>query len=303
MEDAFGRFVEVLAGCLDEPEVAGDELAARLHLSRAQFDRVVSAAAGEAPDRLRRRVLLERAAFRLRTTEAGVLDVAVEAGYSSHEAFTRAFRRAFGTAPAVWRGSAAGFLLAAPNDVHFYPPGGLRLPARRQVRSMNFVPGLIEHHAAVVGRLLDAAGALPSELKPQLDKPIELSVMSIDVDPTPRSVLARLVGQLEMWTCAMANEPYDVTQERERTLGELREQLDRVGPAFVATVRRIDAEDRFDETFVDVTGGEPYIFTAAGMIAHILTYAAYRRTLVVGALAALGADVEDDPLAWFTAST
>lgn len=168
---------------------------------------------------------------------------------------------------------------------------------------MNFVPGLIEHHAAVVGRLLDAAGALPPELKPQLDKPIELSVMSIDVDPTPRSVLARLVGQLEMWSCAMANEPYDVTQERERTLEELREQLDRVGPAFVATVRRIDAEDRFDETFVDVTGGEPYIFTAAGMIAHILTYAAYRRTLVVGALAALGADVEDDPLAWFTAST
>lgn len=160
--------------------------------------------------------------------KAGVLDVAVEAGYSSHEAFTRAFRRAFGTAPAVWRGSAAGFLLAAPNDVHFYPPGGLRLPARRQVRSMNFVPGLIEHHAAVVGRLLDAAGALPPELKPQLDKPIELSVMSIDVDPTPRSVLARLVGQLEMWSCAMANEPYDVTQERERTLEELREQLDRV---------------------------------------------------------------------------
>jgi hypothetical protein len=38
------------------------------------------------------------------------------------------------------------------------------------------------------------------------------------------------------------------------------------------------------------------------MIAHILTYAAYRRTLVVGALAALGADIEDDPLAWFNPS-
>ena len=100
---------------------------------------------------------------------------------------------------------------------------------------MNFVPGLIEHHVTVVGRLLDAAGALPPELEPQLDKPIELSVMSIDVDPTIRSLLARLVGQLEMWTCAMANEPYDVSQERERldtfraNLESLRSQLTRLG--------------------------------------------------------------------------
>ena len=36
------------------------------------------------------------------------------------------------------------------------------------------------------------------------------------------------------------------------------------------------------------------------MIAHVLTYAAYRRTLVVGALASAGApDVADDPLSWF----
>jgi len=36
------------------------------------------------------------------------------------------------------------------------------------------------------------------------------------------------------------------------------------------------------------------------MIAHVLTYAAYRRTLLVGALASAGAaDVDDDPLTWF----
>ena len=51
-------------------------------LSRFHFDRVVAAAAGETPARLRRRVLLERAAYRLADHAADVLEIAVEAGYS-----------------------------------------------------------------------------------------------------------------------------------------------------------------------------------------------------------------------------
>ena len=77
-----------------------------VHLSRFHFDRLVSAAAGEPPAALRRRVLLERAAYRLVTTDHDVLRVAVEAGYASNEAFTRAFRRAFGRAPSRWRAPA-----------------------------------------------------------------------------------------------------------------------------------------------------------------------------------------------------
>ena len=68
---------------------------------------------------------------------------------------------------------------------------------------------------------------------------------------------------------------------------------------FAAYVHGVCADDRFGETFVDATGEEPYVFTAAGMIAHVLTYAAFRRTLVVSALAAAGCEIEDDPLSWF----
>lgn len=47
------------------------------------------------------------------------------------------------------------------------------------------------------------------------------------------------------------------------------------------------------------TDESPQFFTYGGMIAHVLTYAAYRRTLVVGALSSAGiTDLEDDPLAW-----
>lgn len=54
-----------------------------------------------------------------------------------------------------------------------------------------------------------------------------------------------------------------------------------------------------DETFFDTTGGSAVFFTYGGMIAHALTYAAHRRTLVTGALYSSGTtDLEDDPLPW-----
>ena len=87
--DTFATFVDTLAERLDDHDTSGDDLAARAYLSRFHFDRVVGAATGEPPTRPRRCVLLERADFRLVTSRATVLDVAIEAGYSSYEAFTK----------------------------------------------------------------------------------------------------------------------------------------------------------------------------------------------------------------------
>ena len=55
--DTFAAFVDRLADSLEDDDATGAELAARACLSRFHFDRVVSAAAGETPSRLRRRVL------------------------------------------------------------------------------------------------------------------------------------------------------------------------------------------------------------------------------------------------------
>ena len=77
--DTFSRFVDVLEETLDQPGVDGADVASRAHMSRFHFDRVVAAAAGEAPGAFRRRVMLERSAYRLLTSDRGVLDIAVEA--------------------------------------------------------------------------------------------------------------------------------------------------------------------------------------------------------------------------------
>lgn len=296
-EDRFVTFLNLLADHLDDHDLGSRDLAAKLYVSRTLLDRVVAAAAGESTARLRRRLLLERAAFRLRTTACTVLDAAVDAGYSSNEAFTRAFERAYGAGPAAFRSSAAPIHIPARNGVHFYPPVGLRLPARAKDRPVNFTADLIDQHTDVVRRLIDGAATLTAD---QLDAPIEISVAGVDDHPTIRSLLSRLVGQLDMWNAAMASVPYDFAIEQHESLDSMRERLATAGSGFAAFVRAASEQDRLGETFVDATGCVPYEFTAAGMIAHVLTYAAYRRTLVVGALASAGApDIEDDPLTWF----
>jgi AraC family transcriptional regulator len=295
--DTFGRFLDVLAGSLDDHDAGGEAMAARLHLSRFHCDRLVSAAAGEPPAALRRRVLLERAAYRLLTTDHDVLRVAVEAGYSSNEAFTRAFRKAFGRAPSQWRGRPTTFRLEAPSKVHFSPPGGLRVPADRKVTAMDLLTRMVEHHVWLVGELVDRCRRLTPE---QFDAPVAISVDGIDNDPTVRTLLARLVGQMAMWDAATHDRPYDLAVERTETLDDIAAKLVVVGPAFLDQVRAVVAEGRLDETFVEALFEKPSVHTYGGMIAHVLTFAAHRRVLVLGALSDAG--ITDlgagDPMSW-----
>jgi AraC family transcriptional regulator len=295
--DTFARFVDVLEQTLDDRETSGETLASHLHLSRFHVDRLVSAAAGEPPAALRRRLLLERAAYRLLATDADVLGIAVEAGYSSHEAFTRAFTRAYGEAPSRWRLAPKSFRIDAPSKVHFHPPGALRVLADRKVTGMDLLTRMVEHHIWLVGEMLTRAERLPDEA---LDAPVEISVEGIDCDPTLRSLLARLVGQLEMWDAAVHDRPYDFAVEKGETVPHMRARLAESGPAFLAQVREIVDAGRLDETFVDAICDPPEVFTYGGMIAHVLTFAAHRRTLVCGAL--IDAGIDDlgagDPMRW-----
>jgi AraC family transcriptional regulator len=295
--DTFASFVDSLATSLDDHAVRGEDLAARVFMSRFHFDRVVSAVAGETPSRLRRRILLERSAYRLVSSDDGVLAIALEAGYSSNEAFTRAFRRAYGVGPSTWRASPGQIQLEAPSGVHFHPPGGLRLPARDEVTSMDLTTKLVEHRVWVVGEIVERAARLSGE---QLDAPIELSVEGVDDDPTLRSLLSRLVGQMDMWNAAMANRPYDFGVERDESLASVRSRLDVAGPAFLEQARAVIAESRLDETVVDATCDPPEVFTYGGMLAHVLTFAAHRRTLAIGALYSAGIRDLDagDPMRW-----
>jgi len=295
--DTFADFVEHLAEALDDAritEATGDEWAARLHFSRYHFDRMIRSVAGEPPSAFRRRILLERAAYRMITTTAP-LDIAVEAGYGSHEAFTRAFTKAYGAPPAVWRRRPGHIQIPAPSDVHFHPPGGLRLPARDKVTSMDLLTKMVEHHIWLTGEMVRLAERLTDA---QLDQPIELDVD--DDRQTIRTLLSRLIGQMGMWNAALATRDYDWSVEEHESLSSMRERLAVEGPTYLSHVRDVVAADRLDDTFVDALCEPAEVFTYGGMIAHVLTFAAHRRTLVLLAYGRHG--VEDlgwgDPMVW-----
>lgn len=251
--DTFAKFLAVLAEALDDHEASAADLAARVHLSRYHLSRVVAAAAGEAPVRLRRRLLLERAAYRLlgRTT---ILEVAVDAGYSSHEAFTRAFTRSFGTTPSQWRRAPAVPRLAGASDIHFQPPGSLALPSSTKETSMDLIVRMVEHHIWLVGEMITTARTLDDDV---LEAPIELSVDGIDGSPTLRSLLARLVGQLEQWLAWMDMRHYDFGVEAGETLEHMGQRLERAGSLFLARVRELCEKAGLGETFVDVQCDPP----------------------------------------------
>jgi AraC family transcriptional regulator len=281
----FDEFVILVQDSLDEPGTDSTELAARAHLSRFHFDRLVSAAIGEPPGAFRRRVLLERAAHDLVTGNDSVIRIAARAGYTSPDAFARAFARAYGVKPSEYRREVRrDFDLPSRNDIHFHPPGGLRLPAFERTDAMDVLARMFDHHVELTGDIIDRLSQVSDDA---LDRPIDISVDSIDDHPTLRTLCDKLVRQLEMWVVAV--DGGTTIPAGANTPAAMRARLDAAAPAFRVTVVDPVCAGAGGESFVDATCRPPRTFTRAGVLAHVLTFAAVRRTQAVGALAAHGA--------------
>jgi len=80
-----------------------DEVAARAELSPHHFQRYFKKAMGVSPASYSRRIRLDRAALHLWATDKVVVEIAFMSGYSSHEAFVRAFHGQFGRVPSDYR--------------------------------------------------------------------------------------------------------------------------------------------------------------------------------------------------------
>ena len=83
--------------------VALAELAAITEQSRFHVHRTLRVALGETPKQFTLRLRIDHAAAALVGSRASILDIALECGFESHEAFCRAFRRRFGLSPSAYR--------------------------------------------------------------------------------------------------------------------------------------------------------------------------------------------------------
>lgn len=148
---------------------------------------------------------------------------------------------------------------------------------------MDVLNAMLEHDAWLIGQMLDRAAGLDPEV---LDQPITISTDNAGSDSI-RSLLTHLVWQKEMWTAAVEGHP--APDGGASSIADLRQCLAVSAPRFLELARRALAEGRADETFIDATCDPPGSFSYGGMIAHVLTFSAYRRTLALGALDSAGA--------------
>jgi AraC-like DNA-binding protein len=84
-----------------------DELGREVGLSRSALAERFQRLIGQPPMSYLARWRMEVAAQQLRSTSAGLAQIANAVGYEAEEAFSRAFKKAHGVAPATWRRQAA----------------------------------------------------------------------------------------------------------------------------------------------------------------------------------------------------
>ncbi|BBX67189.1 helix-turn-helix domain-containing protein [Mycolicibacterium psychrotolerans] len=302
MTDPSGR--DRLRELLDAVTDAGNgdvgAMARSSHASEFHFSREVRRLTGESPAALRRRIMLERAAWRLQRGEP-VSAVAAGEGWSSAEVFSRAFRRTYGHPPS--EAAAVHFRLPAPNGLHFHPPQSLWLDSRRSTAPAPDVTVLmIDHDLDDTGQLLTRAVELTPQ---QWTAPIRPGQTVLDWDgpePSVGAVLGAIVWTKQVWLATIAGEDFPA---RTSTCPDLidAEALaafhDEIGKRWRTTIADYTAAGRLGDTVIDALCEPPESFPLYGIVAHVLTYSAHRRELTRAMLAEHGVDTgRGDPLDW-----
>ncbi|QQM52312.1 helix-turn-helix transcriptional regulator [Rhodococcus pyridinivorans] len=313
------RLRELLDAVLDENNATLERMAQHAYASQWHFSRTFAVGTGESPVALRRRVMLERAAWQLRHGSS-VTDAAFAAGYDSVEGFARAFVRAYGYPPS----EAARVLgtgrrdpgapapvdhwLPAPNGVHFHPPTNLWVEedggrsTAPDYPAAEVLAQMVQHDLADTRYLLERATELDDDERDRIRFP-GLVVLEWDgPEESVSRVLGNLVRAKEMWLASMAGA--DHPEDSDNGIDSLTVRFEDVAPRWVETIRDIHRRGAWGDVLIDALCDPPESFVLGGVVAHVLTFAAHRRQLARHMMRAVGLDVDHgDPLDWNRSSS
>ncbi len=282
--DEAQRLRGVVLESLDQEQDAKG-LARHAYRSRTQFYRVFRAMIEETPVAMRRRLLLERAAWQLSRTQLSVTAIGLNANYGSLEAFTRAFRKAFKVSPSLYRRMGVTYThLHATNGIHHYSG---RDDTKGTDRSMDLFDIFSGQESWHTRRLLELAKTLNDE---QLDRPLknQMKVFPWDgPDQSLRQILDRMVQTKEVWAAALTGGSMpllDNAPPEDRTPSAMLARMDKADAAFHSVLTDVRNRSAWDDTFVDALCEPPETFTFGGMFADVITFNAHRRMLAIDAL-------------------
>jgi AraC family transcriptional regulator len=203
---AIGRVARSLDQALDL-----EALAREAALSPFHFHRIFRGMVGETPLELHRRLRLERAAYALLADGKPVTSIAFDAGYDTHEAFTRAFRDRFGCSPTDFRQSPTSedascrrpyqIELAARSGIHF-DPGGFEdrivhfikgeTVMKVEIKNMHEIRAIGVRHVGPYSQISEAFGRLgqiAGRAGLLRDKPTMIAIYHDDPEVTPEREL------------------------------------------------------------------------------------------------------------------
>jgi AraC family transcriptional regulator len=295
-QDKANRLSAVVMNSLDANTQTKD-LARQAYHSRTQFHRLFRAVIEETPAAMRRRLLLERAAYHLAHSRSSVTDIALDANYNSLEAFTRAFRKAFRTSPSLYRRmGVAHFHLPALNNIHFVAPGS----AVEGGKDMDLFDRFAGNDSWHTRRLLEYAATLNDE---QLDRPLPAVVELLpwrEQNKTLRQLLENIIFTKEVWTAALAGAQMNIDgpPPSGRSPRGMLERLEKTDAELHRILEDVRNRGAWDDTFVDALCEPAETFTFGGVFAHIMTFNAHRRLMALDALRQLGVQTEGfgDPM-------
>src|SRR5215813_3921770 len=269
-----------------------EEMSRLAYQSRTQFHRLFRALVEETPAALRRRLLLERAAFQLSQSDASITDIALHANYSSLEAFTRAFRKAFQTSPSLYRRMRVTYThLPAPNKIHFYALGSIA----KGGFDMDLFDRFAGNDSWHTQKLLKYAATLPDE---KLDRQLEAVVEILpwrESTQTLRQILENIIFTKEVWAAALIGRDLPTingTPAPDRSPQRMLERLEKVDEDLHQVFKEVRQRGGWDDEFVDALCEPPENFTFGGVFAHIMTFNGHRRLMALDALRRLGVQTE-----------
>jgi AraC-like DNA-binding protein len=291
------RLRELLDAVVDADNSAVGEMARSSYASEFHFSREVRRLTGEPPAALHRRIMLERAAWRLHRGES-VSAVAAGEGWSSAEVFSRAFSRTFGVPPS--RAADVQFRLPAPNGLHFHPPQSLWLDSDGDTKEPSISRLMVAHDVADTAYLITEATRLTEEQWTQEISPGQVVLDWDGPEPSVSAVLGAVVWTKEVWLATIEGRDFPSRQATQSTTAELLgTHHDDLGSRWAAMVSEYTEAGRLGDTVIDALCDPPESFQLYGIVAHVLTYSAHRRELARGMLARHGISTgRGGPLDW-----
>lgn len=166
-----GKVINYIGQHLDE-DLSLDSLSDQFFISRFHFHRLFTAYTGLSLQQYIRWLRLKRASFQLIVNkDQSIITIAMNAGFESHEAFSRTFKKACGLSPSQYRRQSSFFYW---NEPPYTLPKQEKTNMKTEIRQVNKTRlAVIEHRGDPkmvpdsVNKLISWAKAQTIDLKPE----------------------------------------------------------------------------------------------------------------------------------------